>query len=289
MIEPVSRPTLGILDQGTLFTCANAEDYGDCNVRGIVITARCDIAQSKAPVFNYLPVVPFDDWIHRDGRSILCERLGKATLGKMKNCLRSAGQSETLLSTQTPADILRVTFGVAEGTPPRKGSPAQFFRLVKEQEAITACLNSSAKDCAVVGLAKDFSGDRDALVGELLDQRLNGYYFLPSVAPKDDQPGYVVLLRQVRHISRDLARRVGAGLTRDEYSSEYGNKPELLGSLSFLQEEFAMPIGALRSPYIEHLMQVFSSLFSRIGLPDLDTSYTDTLWDAQPSVVRKRT
>lgn len=286
MFDPVARPTLGVLNQGTLFTCANAEDYGDCNVTGIIITARCDVAQSKAPVFNYLPVVSLDDWIHRDGRMILCERLAKSNVGRMKGCLKSAKQSETLLSTQSPKDILRVTFGVSEDEVPSKGVVAQFSQLIQDQEAITSCMNSAVGECAVVPLANRFSKDRDALLRELFEQRLNGYYFLRSVAPENPKIGYVVLLRQVRHISRDLASCVGRGLTADEFTLGYGDKPEFVGSLSFRHEEFAMPIGALRSPHIEHLMQVFSSLFSRIGLPDLEEAYTNNLWTIQPSVPR---
>ena len=63
MADYISAPKLGFLTQGTLFTCAAAEDYGGCNVHGLVITARCDVAQNKAAVFNYLPVVSLDDWV----------------------------------------------------------------------------------------------------------------------------------------------------------------------------------------------------------------------------------
>jgi hypothetical protein len=57
MAGQILKPTLGLLSQGTIFSCASAEDYPDCLVHGLVITARCDIAQSKVPIFNYLPVV----------------------------------------------------------------------------------------------------------------------------------------------------------------------------------------------------------------------------------------
>lgn len=54
--------------QGTVFSCAYAEDYTDTSVYGLVITARCDAAQDKAPIFSYIPVVSLPDWVLCDGR-----------------------------------------------------------------------------------------------------------------------------------------------------------------------------------------------------------------------------
>jgi hypothetical protein len=49
-----------------------------------------------------------------------------------------------------------------------------------------------------------------------------------------------------------------------------------------------MPVGVLSSPFIEHLMQSFSSMFARIGLPDLENEYLATIWQSQPSVAESR-
>src|SRR4051812_2826386 len=110
MADDVIAPKLGSLTQGTIFSCARAEDYDGCRVHGLVITARCDIAQSKVPVFNYLPIVTLDDWIHRDGRSILCDRLRRSVIGQMKRVLRSCGHAESILQTELPRAILTALF-----------------------------------------------------------------------------------------------------------------------------------------------------------------------------------
>jgi hypothetical protein len=59
----IAYPQRGAMTQGTIFSCAVAEDYRACTTRGLIITARCDVANDKVRTYNYLPVVPFSDWI----------------------------------------------------------------------------------------------------------------------------------------------------------------------------------------------------------------------------------
>lgn len=283
----VASPKSGPLTQGTIFSCATAEDYENCNVHGLIITARCDIAQSKAQIYNYLPVVQLDDWIHRDGRIILCERLIKSTLGKIKAVLRAAGYSESVMQTETPAAILETLFPETEEKQKAKVRE-QFRTLLENLEQLNACEESPPLDGRIVQIADRYSSERDTLIKELAAQKLNGYYFLETVTSENKPTGYIVLLREVRHIPRELAYWIANGLSKSEYEAAYAQNKELFGRLSFCEEEVSMPMGLLQSPDIEHLMQVFSFLFSRIGLPDLDPKYVNEIWERQPSVERGR-
>lgn len=78
--------------QGTVFSCAYAEDYPETTSYGLVITARCDAAQDKAPIFSYIPVVPLDDWILCDGASIAMDRIHADCLNTLRNHLKSASE-----------------------------------------------------------------------------------------------------------------------------------------------------------------------------------------------------
>ena len=90
------------LTQGSVFTCGVAEDYSGCRTCGLIITARCDAEQDKVHIYNYLPVVQLNDWLHRDGRGILAERLMAETLGQMKGVLKESGHALSILETETP-------------------------------------------------------------------------------------------------------------------------------------------------------------------------------------------
>lgn len=119
-----------------------------------------------------------------------------------------------------------------------------------------------------------------AVLRECAEQRLSGYYFLPEVEPHPaEEGGHVVLLRQIRHIPRDLAGAMASGLSGLEYAALSAQDDRLLGQLSFDCSDFAMPVGLLRSPEVEHLAQEFAVLYTRIGVEDLRDGYLNDLVD----------
>src|SRR5690606_3300325 len=94
-------PRMDEFTQGTVFSCSYAEDYLETSSYGLVITARCDAAQDKAPIFSYIPVVPLDDWILCDGANIAMDRIHTDCLNTLRNHLKEAQLSESLLGTKT--------------------------------------------------------------------------------------------------------------------------------------------------------------------------------------------
>lgn len=101
----IGYPSATELTQGTIFTCAASEDYLDAAPRGLVITARCDVAHGKAPVISYVPLVGFRAWLFRDGLRLLASRLLAASKGTMRSALRDAGLAESMLDTLSPQTV----------------------------------------------------------------------------------------------------------------------------------------------------------------------------------------
>lgn len=89
--------------QGTVFSCAHAEDYLETSVYGLVITARCDAAQDKTPIYSYIPVVSLHDWILRDGANVAMDRMHSDCQSILRSALKDAALSESLLETIDPA------------------------------------------------------------------------------------------------------------------------------------------------------------------------------------------
>ncbi|MGC2779071.1 MAG: hypothetical protein WA418_25905 [Bradyrhizobium sp.] len=202
----------------------------------------------------------------------------------MRRLLKSAKYSDSIMLTQSPESILETLFASSPGSKADQKARDSFQALIEDYRLILKAQESEPSKQLAREIGNKYAGERDSLLRELIHQSLNGFYFLPSVIPVGSNEGHVVLLREIRHIPRELATRIGEGISCEEYSLACAERPQFVGRLSFERESFGMPIGQLQSPHIEHLMQVFSILFSRIGLPDLDQSVLDGLWNKLPSI-----
>ena len=270
------RPVLGRLDQGVIFSCARADRYHQYIVFGLTITARCDIAQDKAETYSYLPVVPLRAWWHVDGFRILCARARHQQTAAFRDALVQAGHSPSIADTEPPARILEVLFptNAAHSAPKHR---RRVSKIVQSLQRLDDWDTSTTTTANLRTACQAFGGLRKSLMAELMSQRLLGFYFLPQIEHTGDDTGYVVCLREVAHLPRALAVLLSSGLPKPLDPRSNANAT----CLNFHHDDFAMPIGLLPSPLIEHLMQTFSLLFGRIGLHDLPDSYTDGLWNRQ--------
>ncbi len=279
------KPHLGKrLTQGAIFTCARAERYGGCEVHGLVLTARCDLTQNKAPVTNYVPVVRLDDWLHRDFLEILLDRCDSDLLERFQNFLKRQNLAQSLLIAHSPRTIIESHFPETGANRDQQTARRKGMEIVERIESLAAVRALPAARKPVLELARDFDGIRSRLMKDCVHQKLSGYYFLPSVAIGGDSRGYIALLREVYHLPSAVARLVAEGLDASTCGGLISAVPQIAGLLSVAPDEMAYVVSVLQSPYVEHLLQVFGMLFGRIGLPDPEENYVSGLWLEQPSV-----
>lgn len=274
---PVIRALWGHLDQGLMFTAALAEDYPNCDVAGLFITARCDFDHTKTEIFNYLPVVLLSDWLNRDFRAVACHRARKDSLGQLRKAIQSINQSPSVLDTETPAAILGKLFPASLADKKAQQAHERVAGIVEKLELIEIVERSQVSQKNIDKFKVVFSQICRTIVTECVHQKLSGYYFLNQIDPTEPHRGHVVLLREIKHIPRQLAKLIAAGLEQKTYEELGQNNPTYLGKLSFSNSDMSIPTGLVRSPEIEHLMQAFALLFSRIGITDPDPAYIETL------------
>jgi len=277
----IAYPRKGPMTQGTIFTCAAAEDYPGCRTCGLVLTARCDIAHDKVRLLNYLPMVGLDDWLHHDGRMILALRLMSEAAGAMRGVLKDGGFSAGILETEHPRAIFDTLFPNGSDRKLRD----RFEKGCVRFELASRCFSSTPSEQLSVNLGHEAPKLRDALLSELVHNNLGGFYFLRSIEPSGSDLGHVVLLREIQSLPRELAHAIADGLSPDVYENMCHSSPSFRHKLSITPDDFSYPLGQLLSPHLEHLLQTFAWLFSRIGLPDPDRAYVDGLWNRQPTVI----
>jgi hypothetical protein len=280
----IISPSRGLLTQGTIFSGATASTYYGCDVHGLVITARCDISNDKIHSYNYLPVVAFSDWIHRDGRIILAERLRAESLGSLRTVLRDCGHSPTVLETESLDRIDQLLFDLEKPDRNLAKSRKRFAEKASDYELATRALTSSPDErlCNLIVSRSPYL--KEELMKELTGYRLSGFHFLRQIEPRGTDLGFVALLREIQMLPRAVGVEIASGFGHSEFEEMCKTDGSLRGRMNVPEEKFAMPVGVLASPYIEHLMQAFATLFGRIGITDHEPSYIRGLWERQPGV-----
>lgn len=257
----IDKPILGQVTQGSIFTAAVAEGYSVDPVWGFCITARCDVAhEGKAQVFNYVPVVRFEDWLLVDGGRLLIDRVYAELFNDAKNCIKSINKSVSVLDSHHVDHVFHVLFPSDEEKKSKNG--VRFATLATQISRVKSIENSARLAIGdVTDLADLKRSTSEKLIKEVWSNKLQGYYFLESIGDTEfpSSLGYVVLLREIHHIPRVIAHKIASGA--DELSCSNGN-------LNFSVFDFSQVVGKLKSPWVEHLMQSFALLFSRIGLVD---------------------
>ena len=261
------RPAYRQITQGTVFCCARAARYDACQVHGLVITARCDISQRKYPILNYLPVVSLPDWLRRDGLDILTDDELSNQNGTLKGLLRDACLSHSLVSSVPLTSIADVHFPVDEGSRKQIRLGKRFREHITLMDDFSALQNTTTSNERYLW----FCENRPSLVENVI-QRLSrhavlGHYFFETLSPDTQHSvGYICLLREVSTLPKLIGEQLGSGLTESD-CRHIGSEPSSTG-LSFDEVDMAMPVVEVGSPTIEHLLQSFSTLFGRIGVPD---------------------
>ncbi|MDP1631852.1 MAG: hypothetical protein Q8L66_10580 [Caulobacter sp.] len=271
----ISAPPPDALTQGVIFTCALAEDYDECDVAGLIITARCDAYNDKAPIYNYVPVVKFENWIVRDGVDAVANRSLKAALGDMKSFLKGIGEATSLLDFFPPEQLYREIF-VAQSI---KNAPA-FLKASQRYAAMRDVINLENNDRLDVLVSE--KSEAKKFIRELLSNSLAEFHYLPGISPNENVVGHVALLREVRHLPRELAKSVSRGLDASEYAEVCRKDERSSGRLRIGSDTIAWPIGMLLSPDLELLMQRLTHLFARVGVADLSPSTLKMLESALP-------
>jgi hypothetical protein len=272
----IGYPPTGELTQGTIFTCASSEDYLDDSPYGLVITARCDLAQGKAPVISYVPLVKFRAWLFRDGLRLLALRVAAEKRGQMKSALRDAGLSDTMLDTLSP-QIVRDHLAEITGKSEKKAAQ-RYIDAEKIIDLAEEALSSKPTEKTKADLIDSQQNIYHGVLKDLLSNAIADYHFVERSEPDEECEGYVALLREIRYLPAALADELREGIDLNRFSQLCREQPRYRDKLAITgQDHYAMAVGLLRSPFIELFMQRFTNLYARIGVTDFSPDIMKSL------------
>lgn len=235
------------ITQGSIFINAYAEDYIDCVNHGLLITARCDIANAKVNKYSYLPVVGYKEWLSVDFIDLILNRVRGNAKNSMIASFKAIGGTEKTLNTY---GVDKVLDKFVTNTSDKK--QADFLSKCKAFKVVSSCDKLRADENKSKELFSLYKKDASRIIAELINQNLSGYYFIDDIC--GDGP-HVVLLREIHHLPYNTAYalKMGTKIANDKIKYMDG-------------DDISYTIGVISSPYIEHIMQKFSEIFIRIGI-----------------------
>ena len=138
------------------------------------------------------------------------------------------------------------------------------FDKYKDVQLLDATSTLEAKEAHLKANEKDVK----AIVKEIKEFKRRNYYFIEPWENENlgQNKMYVILLREVRILSRKLCDEIAIGV--DLKYKALSVFDELL--IQSGGDSFAYIQATLRSPYMEHLTQTFFHNFGRIGINDYD-------------------
>lgn len=243
---------VGRFTQGSIFKYLKCIS-GD-RLLGVVITARCDIALRKSRSVLCLPVYELSDWMDKFGKAEIFRQSEKQVSTQLGDILRRYTLSPRSLSVYGLGQVQRVLTakGISEKDQEKVLSLSDFL-LHRDGGSSIKCVAEARKK----------------LFDELVGNRKADVHFFERVYPNEPAKGYVVDLSEPVCIRLDALEDIAKGLEYQTYQRERDGKYFGLDVDEGCAGEF---VATINPPYVEHLLQRFSHLYSRIGTENISNN-----------------
>lgn len=261
--EMVQAPRLRAVTQGSIFNHAKCQDFS-VNVLGLLISARCDLAQQKQERFIYVPLVQAKDWLDHYVIPKLFAEHRSSLLAGLKNLLQQ--------NKHCPSSI--DAFGAEKSGSLLEGTKAHqaYQSKLKDLQSVEIMIQTGLYEKSLLS-SKAVRSKTD----ELISNKIEGAFFIDNVI--DFQNGsthlgsFVAILNEPSSIQRQAALGIADGLDHDLILAA----PNEFECIAALPGEMSYVMCNVRSPYIELALQRFSALYSRIGVEDPSTEMKEKL------------
>ena len=252
------------LTQGTIITGVRSDKYSNIRCNGVVISARCDLANCKISKIYYLIAVPSDDWLLSDeGFNIVLSQRQNDLEDKLQTKLGGSGLDWSTLKSFSVEEFSTVIHDQEVGLKKDTDKVLEVFRTFK---------NYTSKYLEL-GDKKAILQNESKSVASSLLKIANGQmmHYIPENAYIKDgsiDRGLIIDLQELEYISiRDAERLVNCEIDIQSKDLSEVDK-QRYNNCFFLMDwpGYAMAAYDIASPWTEYIMQRFSNAFIRIGV-----------------------
>ena len=294
------------IEQGTVLDGMRSSKYPSGPCYGIIINARCDIAQHKISKYYYLTAVDAQAWFSsKYGYTLV---YGKMIEDKRRDICNKAkeleldGQSLLSFSAENCATVLQDAERQFAGN---KRSVNKLISLRSSIDQYRKIAQIEADDLNRKEAIKSNRKEAVHYLKEIDSGKLHHYYFLPQAAYLDNEiksKGLIVDLLEIESLTLKDAQKIANPLAEGILYQDLPPLPTIeelsqVNEFDALRERFKERLrlektfwlkdssdfvqieGTIKSPWCEHLMQRFSNVFIRIGLDNPSEDDYNTLID----------
>lgn len=251
--------------QGTIIQYVRSVKYPNIKCEGIIISARCDLAQDKINQFHCLSAMNIDDWIYEVlFENVVYERKSNNSGNIKKYCEQKDLDYDTLCG-MTMDRVKKILMNSASNKEHKN-----IQKIIDERDNIDVLLKTK------IGKKekKEFLIKNKKIVQSKLKALYNSSFpkfaFIPEKAYSSgtsNVEGLVVDLQDVIQLDIKVKEPIldykyDYTLQKSQEMRDYINKYFFFES----ESDFVIAESVVNSPWIEYVLQMFSNSFIRIGV-----------------------
>lgn len=285
----------GQITQGSILNNIRMTQYPGFSFFGIIVTARCDIANCKVPKFHFLTAATVETWIKTEGLYLATQKQYEQELNNILDGWKGKIPNYEALQSSPLENIVNA---IQEAKLP-EGKDEEAFNKKKEStilklEKIKKYYNITLIDgklSEVLWNNKEIRSKAIKFFQEVINEKLKHYCFLHSSGYNCEeglsmQPlgysGLIINLLDINAIDFEIANKIeNQQLDFDKLSDSERTKYNEIFVIE-KEHDIIYPELEIKSPYLEWVMQQFSHAFIRIGIntpekKDIINHYKDVL------------
>lgn len=264
--------------QGTIIQFIRSKKYPGIKCYGVVITARCDIANNKISQIHCLSALGIRDFIFEVLFEEAVEKKRRDLNGKIYKLSKERALSYDVLVDKGLSNTCRILDMIikSSGSSLKKSDKSNIESIIKECSAVIeleSCKDRAQKESHFKAVQSIILAD----MKRLHNSNLPNYCFLPNKSFDGSDSlldGIVADLRDIYSYDCGLVEKVVDGqidvrtMEKDyiERNNEY----------FFLENDgYALALDVVKSPWIEHLVQAFAYSFARVGVDNASQEEVD--------------
>ena len=254
------------LTQGTIITGVRSDKYPNIRCNGVVISARCDLANCKISKIYYLVAVPSDDWLLSDEEfNIVLSQRQNELEDKLQAKLGGSGLDWSTLKSFSVEDFSTVIHDQEVGLKKDTEKVLEIFLTFKNYT--NKYLEPGDKKAILQNENKSVASS----LLKIVNGQMMHYIYVPENAYIKDgsiDKGLIIDLQELEYISiRDAERLANCEIDIQSKDLSDADK-QRYNNYFFLMDwpGYAMAECDIASPWTEYIMQRFSNAFIRIGV-----------------------